>query len=208
MYMKTFNQILSDYTRLVEKLANSYSINDIDIIKDIEQEGNIGLWTAYNKYDEAKGPFTSFAILYIKKYQLEYLRDNLKTIRIPSHVQKLINKDIYETKSGLRFECNIGIVSMNIQTGTETSILEDFLGEDNQSIVDDSEELKSIVLPMLNRLKTKDLDYIQMYYGFAPYEKEYTLREIGDKYGVSHEAVRIKLRKIEKQMKNDITTTK
>lgn len=65
-----------------------------------------------------------------------------------------------------------------------------------------------VVRAAVKRLEPKHQIVIQMRFGFAPYEREYTLGEIGKKLGVSHQAIQIRqetaFRRLKEMLQNKV----
>jgi RNA polymerase sigma factor (sigma-70 family) len=80
--MKTFNEIYREYKGYIYTTAMSF--NKQAYTQDLIQEGNIGLWKAYTRWQETKGEFHYFAIMYIRGHMLTFLSWNSRTIRIPT----------------------------------------------------------------------------------------------------------------------------
>lgn len=203
--METFDEILDKYKRYVEVLANSYGQLDYEVVKDIEQEGLIGLWEAYQKFDSTLGvPFLGYAKMYIRGRQLDYLTNNARTIRLPANIVKtlkkgnfLITTDTISIDQESSYNTNYFSGSKNSDTGT----LKDFLISDDIQVPNDN----SVLYTAFNEAKLKDKakDIILMYFGLEPYEKKHYFSEIGIKYNVSRESIRQIFEKSMKKLRKD-----
>lgn len=87
------NKIITSNLRFVVNCAKEYQNTNITIL-DLINAGNIGLCLAVDKFDNERVPrmkFISYAVWWIKKEIVEFLRDNNRTVRLPYNQQD----DIY-----------------------------------------------------------------------------------------------------------------
>jgi len=62
-------------------------------LEDLVNEGNLGLYTAISSFDYHTGnKFISYAVWYIKGYILNFISENIKSIRIPNSIISIVNK--------------------------------------------------------------------------------------------------------------------
>lgn len=179
-----FNKILKDNIRLIQYISTKMGQNDLDVIADLVQVGRIGLWEAYQRYDETKGPFNYYATIWIKKYMKEHLSNNARTIRIPNYQINKADESLVKT------------VSINTYVGSENSTLEELLSSsDSYTPFEDKDAVmsqKALVEGLLTKVKKeRTRDMIKMRFGLAPYEDSHYLQDIADKYGISREATRV-----------------
>ncbi|QQK80403.1 hypothetical protein HUG20_11205 [Salicibibacter cibi] len=66
-----FDVIYHDYTPLVHRMIRRLYIHSNH--DDFLQVGYLSLWYAYRDYDEAKGPFSSYAFMRVKYEMLTML---------------------------------------------------------------------------------------------------------------------------------------
>lgn len=213
------NKLIESNLRLVVSIAKKYSENSSQSLMDLIQEGNLGLDMAVNNYDANKGyRFSTYAVYWIKQSIIQYLNNNSRTIRIPTHALNNL-KTINEAKTFL-----------NNKLGHEPSFKElaDYLGEDEKdlqnlltvyknplsldyTISDDCDnDLKDLIvdenctdphdyafnsfrkeglLKILETLPEKEKDVIVYRYGIDNGQSK-TLEEVGELVGLTRERVR------------------
>ncbi len=187
--MEDFNKIHKKYKRYIQTIAINLCINEH--FDDMVQEGFLGLWEAYQRYDESKGPFKNYAIGYIKGYMLKFLDKNARTIYIPTNKLRAIRNE--------EFVSTTNTVSINTPINESNSTLEDFITEEVEEPYFDGDIIKNAVM----ELNEKDRILIQKTYGFHPYI-QMTCREIAAEYGTSHQAVNQKVMRIQKILKKKL----
>ncbi|MDR2395723.1 MAG: RNA polymerase sigma factor RpoD/SigA [Endomicrobium sp.] len=102
---KAFDKIVEQNYKLVIPIAKRFMKSGMDIM-DLIEEGNIGLMKAVEKFDVTKGvAFSTYAVYWIEQYVRKAVENQLKTIRIPSHIWDALNRWI-KTKIILRGELN------------------------------------------------------------------------------------------------------
>ena len=102
---KVFDKIVEQNYKLVVPIAKRFMKNGMDIM-DLIEEGNIGLMKAVEKFDVTKGvAFSTYAVYWIEQYVRKAVENQLKTIRIPSHIWDALNRWL-KTKVILREQFN------------------------------------------------------------------------------------------------------
>ncbi len=90
--LKLRNEFVERNLRLVVSIAKRYRINGLSI-KDLVQEGNIGLMKAVDKFDYKKGyKFSTYATWWIRQCVTRSIFDTSRTIRLPVHTIEFLNK--------------------------------------------------------------------------------------------------------------------
>lgn len=96
------DQIIQANLRLVVSRAKKYLIDGIDLL-DLIQEGNLGLFSAVDRFDYKKGlKFSTYAVFWINNYILKYIY-NINPLKIPKNMIRDIKK-INEAKDKLMMD--------------------------------------------------------------------------------------------------------
>ena len=105
-------KLINHNLRLVTSIARRYKNQGLEYM-DLIGEGNIGLMTAINKYDETKGyKFSTYAVWWIRQSIVQFIRNKSRNIRIPSNMYTKFNK--YQTEK----------IKLTQELGHEPSITE------------------------------------------------------------------------------------
>ncbi len=214
---EAIKELVKHNLRFVVSLAKRYKGLGVPLM-DIINEGNLGLIKAAEKFDPDKDvKFISYASWWIKQSIMKYITEQSVPIKIPlkakNRLQKLDSlKDEYrkafneepseeelmeisdlserELKNTeltrFRFESLDGYVGDNGDVS-----LGDLISLDEESVEEKHirESLTEEVSKFLEELPERDRDIIKLRYGLYD-GRPRTLREIGEKYGISKERVR------------------
>ncbi len=113
--------IVTEMYPIIRHIAKTIARRQYDPIDDMVQAGFIGLLKAIDKYDEEKNDnfrvYSGYLIIGEIKH---YLRDKLKTIRVPRHIHELsirihnfVNSLTYEEVQSLTSEEVAGVLNEN-----------------------------------------------------------------------------------------------
>jgi RNA polymerase primary sigma factor len=212
--------------RLVVKIAQGYKAADVSFM-DIVQEGNLALIHAAEKYDHRKQVrFSTYAAWWIRQFIVRFLSTRRRTIRLPLrkeqqlrraqrsyHVlsQRLMrkpsNKEIAadigssEEEVDALFLMSNSLVSLDLKTGEDESItLADIHGDYTYSPERNlmKKSSRAAAIHFMDRLKDREKRILMCRYQFNDSEA-HTLKNIGDKMGLSAETVRqIEIRALKK----------
>lgn len=203
--------------RFVVSVAKQYQGQGL-ALTDLVNEGNVGLITAAQKFDETRGfKFISYAVWWIRQSILQALAENSRLVRLPlnqvgysSKVNRFYNKFVQENErrpSTEEIAEGIGIEKEKINSALltsgkhismdaplvedEDSCLLDLLTNSENDDADSSlvtESLKTEVHRAIDMLPERESQVIRMYYGINT--PELGLEEIGHALNLSRERVR------------------
>jgi RNA polymerase primary sigma factor len=204
--------------RLVISVARQYRGRGLSF-PDLIQEGNLGLMRAVDRFDYRRGfKFSTYAHWWIRQGITRAIQEKSRSIRVPVHVQERIHKlrrasrEIALTtgrRAGIDelaeyLDLPVDKVRELQQIGKATVSLQTPVGDDEETALGDlipdqgtaSPEVSAVgrglerkVRDMLSCLGEREAEVLALRYGIGA-EREYTLSEIGDRFGVSRERVR------------------
>lgn len=203
--------------RFVVSVAKQYQNQGLTL-PDLINEGNIGLIKAAEKFDETRGfKFISYAVWWIRQSILQALAEQSRMVRLPlnqvsavSRINKLITKFeqeherkpsadelselIDETPEKIRdsLRANGRPMSMDAPLGDgDDSTLLEVISNDNMPSTDGrmiDTSLATEIDRMLDTLDEREKTIVEMCFGIN--NREMTLEEISEKFGLSRERVR------------------
>lgn len=203
--------------RFVVSVAKQYQNQGLTL-PDLINEGNIGLIKAAEKFDETRGfKFISYAVWWIRQSILQALSEQSRMVRLPlnqvsavSRINKLIMKFeqeherkpsayelselIDETPEKIRdsLRANGRPMSINAPLGEgDDSTLLEVISDENTPQADRGMIDKSLATEierMLDTLDEREKTIVEMCFGIN--NREMTLEEISEKFGLSRERVR------------------
>ncbi len=215
---KARDHLIRANTRLVISVAKKYVRQGIPFL-DLIQEGNLGLMKAVDKFDYRRGyKFSTYATWWIRQAISRALADQGRTIRLPVHMSDRIRK-LYRTARRLEqdrgrpptpeeiaeeMEINPRNVRRMLRVSQHTISLEKPVGEEEDSelgsLIEDEETpvppeaanhslLREQLEEVLATLTPREARVLRLRFGLQD-GHNYTLEEIGRKFGVTRERIR------------------
>jgi len=204
--------------RLVVNIARSYNSNLIPL-EDLIQEGAIGLMTAAERFDPARGyRFSTYATHWIRQAISRALDNKAKAIRIPAHVSETLRKmervrSFYlrvfgEEPTAEQLASELGVsarkISTLMQANQEPVSLDALVGDDDSatlaSLLNDetadnpqqaviTAEMQEMLARLLQILTPREREIMARRMGFEG-DNAHVLQEIGEQMQISRERVR------------------
>ena len=214
---KALEKLTKANLRFVVSVAKQYQNQGLSL-PDLINEGNLGLIKAAEKFDETRGfKFISYAVWWIRQSILQAIAEQSRIVRLPlnqvgsvNKINRILNKfeqeherrpnvdeiadqiDLPEDKivEAMKVNCKHISVDAPIMEGADSSLL-DVLPNTESPMADNElvmESLREEVASALNVLNERERNIIECFYGIN--QREMTLEEIGDKFGLTRERVR------------------
>ncbi len=211
-------ELITANLRLVVSIAKKYSHYGLQFL-DLIQEGNMGLITAVDKFEYKRGyKFSTYAHWWIRQGITRAIADQARTIRIPVHMNGVINKLNRVSRSlvqekGREPTCEEIAKKMDLPVYKVHKImkisqvpfsLETPIGEEENSHLGDFIEDKVIPSPpdtviqinlrekieeALKNHTHREAKILKMRFGLGD-GNEHTLEEVGQQFKVTRERIR------------------
>lgn len=199
----TPEQLVKHSMLFVVSIAKQYGGRASDL-KDLIQEGMIGLIKASERYDSTKGfKFITYAVWYIQQAIMAYLRNHRNPIRISEH-QTIANRKILELidthseeeiKNKLKITDNVfkGYIynpiteSMDEKIGEDDDYEKQYASDDNFLLQYESEDMQERIKVIMEKLSYKEQHILYQIY-LVPFPK--TWQELATQMNMSQQGVR------------------
>ncbi|HHU36739.1 MAG TPA: RNA polymerase sigma factor RpoD/SigA [Treponema sp.] len=219
--------LIESNLRLVVSVGRRYASPDMPLL-DIIQEGNVGLITAAQKYEFSYNVrFSTYACWWIQQAITRAMANKRRMIRLPFRKEELVGQirkaslDLFQTLSRqptneeiayelcvsvqeiedvLVYSSSVGSLDLELD-GKDSFSLKDVLADRTYCPEDQFMKkcTRECILKILDELKESERDIIIRRYNLNESDKPATLKNIGQKYGVSAETIRqVELRVIRK----------
>jgi RNA polymerase primary sigma factor len=214
--------------RLVVNIVKKYARAGVPF-QDLVQEGNIGLMRAVDKYDYKRGfKLSTYASWWIWQAVTRVIQNQAQTIRIPVHVEGMINEVVRAYRGLTRttgrpptpedVAARAGIPKERVMLALEvmerryTVSLESPIGDGEAHLKDFIEDWRipspeHVVIQknlaehtrrVLSTLTSREEKILRRRFGIGENE-EHTLQEVGDELGITRERIRqIQVKTLEK----------
>lgn len=205
--------------RLVVSVAKRYAGRGMPL-PDLVEEGNVGLVHAVEKFDpDMDTRFSTYATWWIKQAVRRAIVNKVKTVRIPSYLSEELTRwrrfgREFEQKHGRGPEDHELLAHLKPQAGRrrllvrlyrttapgEASVSLDTLFEAVDAVIDPRAERPDLIdfasweraglSEHVARLPEREAEVLRLRFGLGDVEQPLTLREIGERMGLSRERVR------------------
>jgi len=214
----SLNELIESNLSFVVKVASEFRNLGLPF-EDLLNEGNIGLIEAAHRYDANKGTkFITYAIWWIRKSILKALSEHSNLVRVPNYQMKKV-REVRDAENTLRrklgrkprrdeiskrlsqsvskidqvLQLNMRELSLDDKVGKERDTpIADYLVDDNLVSPEDDlikRETNGLVGEAMQHLSEQECTVIRLRFGLTG-GTALTLKEIGERMGISRERVR------------------
>lgn len=203
--------------RFVVSVAKQYQHMGLSL-KDLINEGNVGLITAARRFDETRGfKFISYAVWWIRQSILLAIAQNSRTVRLPQNklgeIRKVVDAaarleqklgraptseelaEVLETtaekvENFMSLESRSLSLDAPLQDGEDNTLME--VLSNNEPATDEPLMEKSLseeLEMLLGQLEKREQDVLRMHFGLGT-NKPINAAEIASRFGITRERVR------------------
>ncbi len=215
---RAMERLVTANLRFVVSIAKHYSHYGVPL-EDLINEGNLGLITAAQRFDETRGyKFISYAVWWIRQSIMAALAHQSKSVRMPlnraralyrlrkayAQLEQELHRPPTPKELAKEMRVSLGEVNDTLPLMNESVSLDEPLdGEGKTTCLEFLEyqdmmppehdllesELKHGVAQVLNRLRPREAEVLRLYFGLEGDEKM-TLEEIGERLHLTRERIR------------------
>ena len=133
-------QLIEMNLRLVVSFAKKTHRSDLGVsFPDLIQEGNVGLMKAVERFDPARGRFTTYAAWWINQSMRKAISETGRTVRIPVHVQeRLADAAVVESEAVRERGSRPGSAEVAERMGVDLGVVERLRMVPRQSVSTDA----------------------------------------------------------------------
>jgi len=212
------DQLVRSNLRLVVNIAKRFSGRGLSL-GDLIEEGNLGLMRAVDTFDTEHGVrFSTYSAWWIKQAIKRSILNNSQPIHIPTYMVELINqwRHTYaelETKLGRKVSLEemasamkvpirkavairdiVSVVDQGFQHDSAQDIagLDESIEDDKISLPEDalgSDEELGRAVELLDQIDSREAQVLRLRFGLSG-EESLTLKQIGERLGLTRERVR------------------
>ena len=215
---KAMDKLIECNLRFVLTIAKDYQYGNVDV-KDLINEGNIGLIKAVEKFDHTRGfKFISYAVWWVRQSIMQFIYEHGNMVRLPinkinvigkvnkaveqlyhkldreptvEEIQAITDFSVEDLKSSYMDNTRCFSIDQKINEDSDTEMIDIIPGETMEDIEGklNGESLKHEINNVLTTLTDRETQILNMYFGLNG-SKELGLKEIGDKLELTNERVR------------------
>ena len=215
---KAMDKLIECNLRFVLTIAKDYQYGSVDV-KDLINEGNIGLIKAVEKFDPSRGfKFISYAVWWVRQSIMQFIYEHGNMVRLPinkinvigkvnkaverlhhqldreptvEEIQAITDFSVEDIKSSYMDNTRCISIDQKISEDSDTEMIDIIPGETMEDIEGklNGESLKHEINNVLTTLTDRETQILNMYFGLNG-SKELGLKEIGDKLELTNERVR------------------
>lgn len=215
---QAMERLITANLRFVVSIAKHYSHYGVPL-EDLINEGNLGLITAAERFDETRGyKFISYAVWWIRQSIMAALAHQSKSVRMPlnraralyrlrkayAHLEQRLQRPPTQKELAKAMHTSMEEVRDTLPLMNEALSLDEPVEGDGKAATIDfleyadcerpetvvvEDELKRGVAQVLGRLRPREAEVLRLYFGLEGDEK-LTLEEIGERMHLTRERIR------------------
>jgi RNA polymerase sigma factor (sigma-70 family) len=191
---ETVEETIKNAERYILTVAARFGVDEH--LQDLQQIGRLAVLESFQNHQDDKGSFHGYTINLLRGRMLNYINENVKVIRIP---QAQLNAN--HTNHNPNNPTHVPTVNTSTSIGDESNttigdMLQDEVEDNEQD--DEAQAISARLKQSLSALKQSHQEIITM-----RYTDELSLEQIGERLGITRQAVSLQLIKAMNQLKKD-----